>query len=92
MMVFVLTVDRSSCAAHLRSPSATVSVTITLDKNRLKHEQVQLGSFRRSLTDFGRLPFVIEEATQEMGLGAAGGIQFRAFSRDVLTVEITGPA
>lgn len=26
-----------------------------------------------------------------MGLGAVGGINSRAFSRDVLSIEITGP-
>jgi hypothetical protein len=44
------------------------------------------------MTDFSQLPDVIEEATQVMGLGVVGGINSRAFSRDVLSVEITGPA
>lgn len=44
------------------------------------------------MNDFCQLPDVIEEATQAMGLGVVGGINSRAFSRDVLSVEITGPA
>jgi hypothetical protein len=44
------------------------------------------------MDDFSQLPDVIEEATQAMGLGTVGGINSRAFSRDVLSVEITGPA
>lgn len=44
------------------------------------------------MNDFSQLPDVIEEATQAMGLGVVGGINSRAFSRDVLSVEITGPA
>ena len=44
------------------------------------------------MNDFSQLPDVIEEATQAMGLGTVGGINSRAFSRDVLSVEITGPA
>lgn len=35
---------------------------------------------------------MIEEATLAMGLGFVGGISSRAFSRDVLSVEITGPS
>ncbi len=33
----------------------------------------------------------MEEATEAMGLGSLGGANYRAFSRDVLSVEITGP-
>lgn len=43
------------------------------------------------MNNFGELPDVIEEATQAMGLGTIGGINSRAFSRDVLSIEITGP-
>lgn len=43
------------------------------------------------MDDFDQLPDVIEEATLAMGLGVVGGINSRAFSRDVLSIEITGP-
>jgi hypothetical protein len=55
------------------------------------HEREKLKSFHHSITDFDQLPEVIEAATQAMGLGMVGGINSRAFSRDVLSVEITGP-
>jgi hypothetical protein len=50
-----------------------------------------LHSFCKSIDDFSQLPDVIDEATQAMGLGVVGGINSRAFSRDVLSIEITGP-
>ncbi|CAG5158133.1 uncharacterized protein ALTATR162_LOCUS4999 [Alternaria atra] len=75
-----------------RSASSTSTITITPDKLRPKSEQAKLKSFRKSMNDFSQLPDVIEEATQAMGLGVVGGINSRAFSRDVLSVEITGPA
>ncbi|CAN9170146.1 unnamed protein product [Alternaria alternata] len=75
-----------------RSASSTSTITITPDKLRPKSEQAKLKSFSKSMNDFSQLPDVIEEATQAMGLGTVGGINSRAFSRDVLSVEITGPA
>lgn len=74
-----------------RLPTATIAITITPDKLRPTEEQDKLKTFRRSINDFGQLPDVIDEATLEMGLGVIGGIGSRAFSRDVLSVEITGP-
>ena len=75
-----------------RSASSTSTITITPDKLRPKSEQAKLKSFSKSINDFSQLPDVIEEATLAMGLGVVGGINSRAFSRDVLSVEITGPA
>ncbi|CAO2655125.1 Nn.00g101890.m01.CDS01 [Neocucurbitaria sp. VM-36] len=75
-----------------RSASSTSTITITPDKLRPKSEQAMLKSFSKSINDFDQLPDVIEEATEAMGLGVVGGINSRAFSRDVLSVEITGPA
>ncbi|KAH9865175.1 hypothetical protein IAQ61_009122 [Plenodomus lingam] len=74
-----------------RSPESTSRITITPDKLRHKSEQIKLKSFGKTINDFSQLPDVIEEATQAMGLGVVGGINSRAFSRDVLSVEITGP-
>jgi hypothetical protein len=74
-----------------RSPDSTSTITITPDKLRPRSEQAKLKSFTKKIDDFGQLPDVIEEATLAMGLGVVGGINSRAFSRDVLSVEITGP-
>ncbi|CAE7024410.1 GTP-binding protein [Pyrenophora teres f. teres] len=75
-----------------RSNTSTSTVTITPDKLRPQSEQAKLKGFTKSINDFDQLPGVIEEATLAMGLGAVGGINSRAFSRDVLSVEITGPS
>ncbi|OTA23603.1 hypothetical protein BTJ68_13222 [Hortaea werneckii EXF-2000] len=49
---------------------------------------------KRTIVDFSELPDLMEEATNLMGLGGvddgAGG-PARAFSRDVLSIEIAGP-
>ncbi|KAJ6286253.1 P-loop containing nucleoside triphosphate hydrolase protein [Bipolaris maydis] len=75
-----------------RSPASTSTVTITPDKLRPESEQAKLKGFTKSIQNFDQLPDVIEEATLAMGLGVVGGISSRAFSRDVLSVEITGPS
>ncbi|KAH9875345.1 hypothetical protein J1614_004837 [Plenodomus biglobosus] len=70
---------------------STSRITINPDKVRPQSEKAKLQSFSKAINNFSQLPDVIEEATQAMGLGAVGGINSKAFSRDVLTVEITGP-
>ncbi|KAJ6284185.1 P-loop containing nucleoside triphosphate hydrolase protein [Bipolaris maydis] len=75
-----------------RSASSTSTITITPDKLRPKSEQAKLKSFSKAINDFSQLPDIIEEATQAIGLGVVGGINSRAFSRDVLSVKITSPA
>jgi hypothetical protein len=74
-----------------RSPTSTSTVTITPDKLRPEAERTKLKEFTKFIQDFSQLPHVIEEATIAIGLGVVGGISSRAFSRDVLSVEITGP-
>ncbi|PVI06772.1 GTP-binding protein [Periconia macrospinosa] len=73
-----------------RSHLSIISVSITPDKLRPKTEQDTLKSFQKSIADFSQLPVIIEEATEAMGLGAVGNS--RAFSRDVLSIQIDGPA
>ncbi|RMZ71036.1 dynamin family [Pyrenophora seminiperda CCB06] len=74
-----------------RSTASTSTVTITPDKLRPQSEQAKLKGFTKSMDNFDQLPDVIEEATSAMGLGVVGGINSMAFSRDVLSIEITGP-
>ena len=74
-----------------RSPTSTICISITPDKLRPKQEQLKLKSFSKSIEDFQQLPDIIDEATAAMGLGVVGGINSRAFSRDVLSVQIGGP-
>ncbi|KNG50264.1 dynamin family protein [Stemphylium lycopersici] len=73
-----------------RSTTSTSTITITPDKLRPHSEQTKLKEFTKSIENFDQLPGVIEEATIAMGLGVVG-VNSRAFSRDVLSVEITGP-
>ncbi|KAI8934760.1 hypothetical protein NX059_008448 [Plenodomus lindquistii] len=72
-----------------RSKLATSTITIVPDKLRPERERKKLKSFARTINDFGQLPEVIEQATLEMGL--TGAAETKAFARDVLSVEITGP-
>jgi hypothetical protein len=74
-----------------RSISSNIQVTIYPDQNRPAEEIAKLKTFDKSFTDFSQLPDIIEQATETMGLGKVGENNSRAFSRDVLSVEICGP-
>ncbi|KAF2259056.1 dynamin family protein-like protein [Lojkania enalia] len=74
-----------------RSSESSITITINPDKNRPKNEQMHLKGFDKTIQDFKELPDIVEEATQVMGLGRVGDINSRAFSRDVLSLEICGP-
>ncbi|KAI4162759.1 MAG: hypothetical protein LQ342_003646 [Letrouitia transgressa] len=52
-----------------RSPSSTISITITPGKLRPEQEQAKLKLFSRSINDFSQLPDIIEEATGELQTG-----------------------
>lgn len=68
-----------------RGDSRSITCKINPDKNRPENEQAKLLSFGKTIEDFSDLPTVIDEATEAMGLGSG-----KAFSRDVLSVEIWG--
>ena len=74
-----------------RAPTATISTKIILDKVRSSTQKKRLEAFNPSIVDFTELPNLIEEATDLMGLGDDGSGMARAFSRDVLSIEIAGP-
>ncbi|KAF9733790.1 dynamin family protein [Paraphaeosphaeria minitans] len=74
-----------------RDPVPTIKIAINPDKNRPESEQAQLRAFNRTIEDFSQLPTIIGDATQAMGLEQVGAANSRAFSRDVLTIEICGP-
>lgn len=73
-----------------RHNTPSISTSITPDKARSEREQKELREFSRTITDFTQLPDIISAATATMGLEEVG-TGGRAFSRDVLTVEISGP-
>lgn len=74
-----------------RAPTASISTKIIPDKARPTTEKKRLEAFKSSILDFSELPNLIEEATNLMGLDDDGTGAARAFSRDVLSIEIAGP-
>jgi hypothetical protein len=69
-----------------RDTGSSILCKINPDDERPEDEQSKLRTFSRSIIDFSELPSLIEEATTAMGLNA-----HKAFSRDVLSIEICGP-
>ena len=75
-----------------RAKTETVSVTIIPDKLRPVDERKRLENLTLSLDDFTKLGDLMDEATKEMGLAPDGDqTSVRAFSRDTLSIEISGP-
>lgn len=74
-----------------RAPTAAIATSITPDKARPAWERQSLMSFNKQIKDFSELPALIETATQAMGLDNNEGVSTRAFARDVLRIEISGP-
>lgn len=72
-----------------RAPSESITVRINASKRRPEEEQKKLSEFSKTIEDIAELPDLIEAATLEMGLGKVG--ESAAFSRDILSVEISGP-
>ncbi len=73
-----------------RLPHSSISTRINPDKARPDHEQDELRQFNETITDFTQLPVIIKKAEKAMGLEEIGHGS-RAFARDVLTIEISGP-
>ncbi|KAK6544045.1 hypothetical protein TWF694_000758 [Orbilia ellipsospora] len=69
-----------------RSPQLQVTTTINPNPDRPETQQAALRRFSRTISDFNELPSLIEQATELMSLEKG-----RAFSKDVLTIEICGP-
>jgi hypothetical protein len=67
-----------------RQPNSSVTIKINPSKLRTPAEQNS-----KTITNLDELPDVIEDATSKMGLGKIG--ESAAFSRDILSVEISGP-
>lgn len=70
-----------------RASHISASVSIVPDESRTDSEKKALRGFREVLSDFDDLPKLVESAKVEMGITAHG----RAFAKDILRVEITGP-
>ncbi|KAF2723971.1 hypothetical protein K431DRAFT_219093 [Polychaeton citri CBS 116435] len=75
------------------SVSESIVTKIIPDKTRPKDEQERLASWAPSIAHFSELPDLTEEATTLMGLdGDNAEGTARAFARDVLSIEISGPS
>lgn len=73
-----------------REPKTTVTVKIVPGSDRKDAEKIKLSAFNKALNDVRHLPDIIDAATGEMGLDKIGQNR-RAFTRDVLSIEICGP-
>ena len=73
-----------------RSSIESITIKIIPDDTRNESEKKSIGAFKESITDFGQLPEIMENAKAAMGFGS-GGDASRAFARDVLSIEIEGP-
>jgi hypothetical protein len=69
-----------------RGTEHRVNCKINPSEGRTEEEKQELRAFSKSIESFDILPSIIDEATALMGLGA-----LKAFSKDVLCVEICGP-
>lgn len=69
-----------------RDKEDSITCKINPHEDRAEEEIGRLREFSRKIMEFDELPALIDEATEVMGLGP-----LKAFSRDVLSIEICGP-
>jgi Dynamin family len=69
-----------------RESESSISCRIVPNDERPQDEQDNLRAFSRSIHNLAELPIIIDEATDLMGLSPQ-----KAFSSDVLSIEISGP-
>lgn len=74
-----------------RALTSSIAVKVIPDKQRPDTEKKRLEAFKSSIVDFGELPNLMDEVTNLMGLNDNDTGSPRAFSRDVLSIEISGP-
>ncbi|KAI9742782.1 MAG: hypothetical protein M1818_003511 [Claussenomyces sp. TS43310] len=70
-----------------KTSNVSVKVSIVPHQDRSDAERDSLGSFQEDLDGFEGLPALIESAKAAMGISTHG----RAFSKDLLRVEVSGP-
>jgi hypothetical protein len=69
-----------------RDVESAIFCKINPHDDRSDEAKKKLRKFSRTIKDFSELPALIDEATKVMGLD-----QHKAFSQDVLSIEICGP-
>jgi GTP-binding protein EngB required for normal cell division len=72
-----------------RSGTDSLAVSIKPSKDRSSDDAERLKKLHLALENFEGLPLLIDQATEAMGLGT---FSHRAFSKDVLSIEISGPS
>ncbi|CAI6238074.1 unnamed protein product [Periconia digitata] len=70
-----------------KSPNVGLSVSTVPHQSHTKSEAESLRNFSETLSSFDALPELIEKAKGAMAIGSFG----RAFSKDLLRIEISGP-
>lgn len=75
------------------SYSQSIKVRIIPDSERSKPMKAQLEAFGGEISDFKKFPQLVADATKAMGLKPVSSAKraTQAFTRDVLSVEISGP-
>jgi hypothetical protein len=71
-----------------RVPDQSTNVSIMPAADRSAEDKLRLSSFQRHDVQFDEFELLVEEAKGEMGLEADS----RAFSNDILRVEVSGPS
>jgi hypothetical protein len=74
-----------------RAPIASIKTRIVPEKTRPKHEQTEPEQFRESISDFRELPDLIYKAAKRIGIAETTNQTRKAFARDLLSIEISGP-
>ncbi|KUJ18596.1 dynamin family protein-like protein [Mollisia scopiformis] len=76
-----------------RANSSSLTISILPDEDRPPVEQEQIEAFVQTIDNFDELPRVMDLAKAVMGISNRGddGASTRAFTSDVLRIEISGP-
>ncbi|KAH7363538.1 P-loop containing nucleoside triphosphate hydrolase protein [Plectosphaerella cucumerina] len=65
--------------------------TVHADKSHDPERQRDLGAYRKNINDLADLPDIIDEVSNLIGLRGYGDSGGKAFSLDVLRIEVRGP-
>jgi GTPase SAR1 family protein len=76
-----------------RADHKSLTIKIIPDTARSASEKSTIEAFRESITDFDELPRIMNLAMAVMGIASSPETEVkpRAFARDVLSIEISGP-
>ena len=75
-----------------RAPSDEITVKVIPDDERPSAERASIDAFKESISDFEELPLLMDKAMALMGITNTSASKSRAFSKDVLSIEIGGPS